>query len=167
MDGAIVLIVFVAVVLGAAYWIYSVALNAARIVRIQGVGELWNVPSIKFLITIIAIVVTITSIYFISTRTNLLDRGSSTPNDESSMAFVQCQSFVKNRLKAPSTADFAFLDYSAKTLPNRTFQIKSYVDAQNSFGAKIRNYFLCEIQWSGADSARIDNWNLINLELSE
>lgn len=94
-----------------------------------------------------------------------------TEQDESSMAFIQCKAFVKEQLKAPSTADFGeywdshvmqVTDPGAK-LGENTYQVTSYVDAQNSFGAKLRNKFTCTERWNGQDDADIRNWTLKDL----
>lgn len=71
-----------------------------------------------------------------------------------------CESFVKQALKAPSTADFA---------PHHELQISGsgtgpwtvigYVDAQNSFGAKLRNGYFCKIHFVG-DAAYPDEVRL-------
>jgi hypothetical protein len=58
----------------------------------------------------------------------------------SSNAYYAAEENIKNQLKAPSTAEFAGYNKSVVTKvgPGDTFKIESYVDAQNSFGAKLR-----------------------------
>jgi hypothetical protein len=76
-------------------------------------------------------------------------------------AFVMSQTFMKRRLKAPSTAGFPWYSDSEVSVFHRgggVFQVKSYVDAQNSFGAKLRTHYLCELKDNGHDS-----WSLISL----
>jgi hypothetical protein len=71
--------------------------------------------------------------------------GSSTPKDPNawktednkSMAYIMMEDFVKQRLKAPSTAKFpgvfdGKLDH-VTSLGGQKYRIVSYVDAQNSF----------------------------------
>ncbi len=55
---------------------------------------------------------------------------------------------VKNNLKSPSTAKFPFSYSSAefKDLGDNEFEITSYVDAENGFGATIRNDFTVTIK---------------------
>ena len=76
---------------------------------------------------------------------------SSDPNawkteDNSIMAYIMMEDFVKQRLKSPSTAKFpGVFDGRADhvtALGNQTYRIVSYVDAQNSFGAMIRTQFV-------------------------
>lgn len=59
-------------------------------------------------------------------------------------------------LKAPSTADFpspAFSrhEYSITQISSDTFRVRGYVDAQNSFGAKLRREFEATCTGSGMD----------------
>jgi len=65
--------------------------------------------------------------------------------DNSTMAYIMMEDFVKGRLKAPSTAKFpGILDGRSdhiSYLGNQKYRINSYVDAQNSFGAMIRTRF--------------------------
>lgn len=86
-------------------------------------------------------------------------------SDESSMAFIQCKEFVKERLKAPSSADFPFLDYQASILTDNHYFITSYVEAQNAFGVKLKNNYTCSVKWDVADSSAIRNWELISLQI--
>jgi hypothetical protein len=63
-------------------------------------------------------------------------------------AWLACREFVTRRLKAPSTASFPFAgsqDYVADLGEGR-FRASAYVDAQNSFGAKIRTTFDCTVK---------------------
>jgi hypothetical protein len=89
------------------------------------------------------------------------DLGDSGPDEIS--AYVMCQDFVEDRLKAPSSADFPQLSdwTAAKTGPDQ-WRIRSYVDAENSFGATIRSHFVCEVRYVGND-----RWRLVNLEFEE
>jgi hypothetical protein len=75
-------------------------------------------------------------------------------NDEKSAgvtaAFV-CQDAVRARLKAPAGADFLSPRRSEiVTLAPGRYQIGSYVDAPNSFGAKIRTGYICTAEKEGA-----------------
>lgn len=74
--------------------------------------------------------------------------GSSKPAalDEWS-AQVACENAVEERLKAPATADFG--GWVRTNNYNQTFTVTGYVDAQNSFGAKIRTQFSCTVRDNG------------------
>jgi hypothetical protein len=45
------------------------------------------------------------------------------------------------------------------------YLVTSYVDAQNAFGATIRNNWRCEIQYTCGESGDQSNWRLISLDL--
>jgi hypothetical protein len=69
--------------------------------------------------------------------------------------------FMEKRLKAPSTADFPWYSNSEVSVIHRgggTFDVRSYVDAQNSFGAQIRTHYTCTLKDNGNDS-----WSPISL----
>ena len=62
--------------------------------------------------------------------------------DDEATAISMAQELVKKELKSPSTASFPW-DFNAYTVTRKgdQFTVKGYVDAQNSFGAKLRNKF--------------------------
>jgi len=83
-----------------------------------------------------------------------------------SAASIQAQGYVKKALKSPSTAKFPGLwelvndgvvAYEEKT--NR-YEIVSYVDSQNSFGATIRSNWSVVLKYLGGDDSDIRNWQL-------
>jgi len=85
--------------------------------------------------------------------------------DNSTSAYIMCQKFVKDKLKSPSSAVFpdtyAEIKRGAvKKLDEQEYQIISYVDAQNSFGAMIRTVFIAKLK-------QIDNntWRNLGVEL--
>jgi hypothetical protein len=62
-------------------------------------------------------------------------------------AFYRAQEYVKARLKAPSTADFQSLfTADVRNLGSGKYQVISWVDAQNGFGAQIRTHFICSLE---------------------
>lgn len=83
------------------------------------------------------------------------------------MAVVQCQNYVKMRLKAPGTADFPFLDHDVTPMGSDTYLVRSYVDAQNGFGAMLRSNYRCQIRYTGGEDAETRNWQLIDLQMSQ
>lgn len=70
----------------------------------------------------------------------------------SAIAYL-CEASVKEKLKAPTTAQFN--DSSRPTYSGGNWTWTSHVDAQNSFGAMVRTPFLCEITGSTLDDGRI------------
>jgi len=88
----------------------------------------------------------------------------SAPTDKKAEAVVYCEDAVKQRLKAPSSAEFAG-SWMTKTeyvtdLGGGLYRMRSYVDAQNSFGAKIRSNFICEIEFDTQGG-----WKINRLEI--
>ena len=81
-------------------------------------------------------------------------------------AWVMAQEFVKRKLKSPGSADFGSLlgDYQKPSscvtyLGDREYRVKGWVDAQNAFGAKLRNHFVLKLKHvGGAD----DEWRCID-----
>ena len=68
-------------------------------------------------------------------------------NDEIT-AYAYSAQFVRAGLKAPSTAEIASpSNASIEGLGDCTHLIVSYVDAQNSFGAKLRNYYFIVMRY--------------------
>jgi hypothetical protein len=68
-----------------------------------------------------------------------------------------CKQFVTQQLRAPKSADFQnYRDFSAREMTDNVFLVGGYVDAQNAFGAVVRQNFICELlanadgsHWSG------------------
>lgn len=66
------------------------------------------------------------------------------PEPSRAGSIVACEGMVEERLKAPSTAEFhseTFLSAGGGT-----YRVRGEVDAENAFGAKIRNDFRCTIE---------------------
>lgn len=80
-------------------------------------------------------------------------------------AFYISQEFVKNHLNSPSTAEFpSWYDQTSNVIQKpgsfTQYTINSYVDAQNTFGAMIREYYVCEVEYIKAR----DTWRLIDFK---
>jgi hypothetical protein len=72
-------------------------------------------------------------------------------------------------LKSPSTADYQ-PPYSATKTATNTYEVSSYVDSQNGFGAMIRSYWTVNLKYIGEDQAeQVDytqypkNWKVIKV----
>lgn len=91
--------------------------------------------------------------------------------DYKTMALVQCEIYVQNRLKSPSSAKFASTSNSnIQDLGNSVYQVNSYVDAQNSFGAMLRTDYSCKIEYTGdaaSDESNSQFWKLHQLDIAE
>lgn len=72
-----------------------------------------------------------------------------------------CSEFVRDRLKAPKTADFAeYKDEGTSVLKyGSAFVVNGYVDAENSFGANIRTQYVCTVKPVGGH-----RWQLLDLQ---
>lgn len=69
---------------------------------------------------------------------------------------VTAHLYVKQLLKAPSTAKFPPCDFGkVSRLGNKQYRYQSYVDAQNSFGAMVRTYYVVEMEYLGNDEWKL------------
>jgi hypothetical protein len=75
-------------------------------------------------------------------------------------ACITCRGFIRERLKAPSSAEFQPC-YSAviKQGTDGVWGVGFWVDAENSFGAKLRTAYACILEDTGDG-----NWRLQELE---
>jgi hypothetical protein len=74
--------------------------------------------------------------------------GGGSDNGSSDGAYYAAKDAITNQLKAPSTASFSS-DPKITDLGNGEYQISTYVDAQNSFGAKIRSNVTATVKYQG------------------
>lgn len=84
--------------------------------------------------------------------------------EDKTTAFVMSQSFVKKQLRAPATADFPWMSDSEVTvnyLGDCTHEVRAYVDAQNAFGAKIRNRYYVKLQ----NQRGTDTWRALDVQI--
>lgn len=83
--------------------------------------------------------------------------------DNKSMAYYMCEQWVKKRLKSPKTADFPGVfdgKFDNTYKEGAEYQIWSYVDSENSFGATLRTGFTCITKQTSED-----DWELVTLEI--
>lgn len=74
---------------------------------------------------------------------------------------MACENFVKERLKAPGSAKFAGLaDQEVFRMPDGSYSVLSWVDAQNSYGALLRTKYGCSVRQSPNGQ-----WQLQELEM--
>lgn len=83
-------------------------------------------------------------------------------DDRLLMAFVMCEGWVEEQLRAPSTAEFpaGARDFVVE-VDDSTYLVRAYVDAQNAFGAQIRSDFECLTRPDGNG----ERWRLVGLEI--
>lgn len=76
------------------------------------------------------------------------DQAARAERMDSASAQVACERAVREQLKAPSTAEFSEQRYGKGEQPGR-WLVAGAVDAQNSFGAKLRNQWQCAVDVAG------------------
>lgn len=78
-------------------------------------------------------------------------------------ACLMSQKFVRQNLKAPTTALFpsSTFDNCMTTQSGVTWRVRSFVDAQNSFGAMIRSDYNVEMRYSPSS----DTWALVDIAI--
>jgi hypothetical protein len=83
-------------------------------------------------------------------------------NNNPDLATGMCRAFVKQRLKSPSTAAFLPDAWIAERMDSTRFLVRGSVDAQNSFGATLRNRFTCDLRYHAAS----DRWEALSIDLA-
>lgn len=81
-------------------------------------------------------------------------------------AFVISQDFIRKNLKAPTTAVFPYITSDGvmvNYLGDCTHEIIAYVDAENSFGAKLRTKYYIKMQ----NKKGTDEWRVLKLHMDE
>ena len=71
-------------------------------------------------------------------------------------AIVVAKTIIKRKLKSPSTAEFCKSSEYTVNCSGNTWTIKGYVDAQNSFGAALRNDFTVKFTFTSSNNYTID-----------
>lgn len=81
-------------------------------------------------------------------------------------AFDVCTNFVKDRLRAPSTAEFRnyFEDDGEVVVTGGpdTYVVTSSVDSENGFGAMLRSTFVCQVEHVAGT-----RWMLVDLSIND
>lgn len=92
----------------------------------------------------------------------LLPASKSDYCDDKISAWLMAKEFVKDRLRAPSTADFPSYDEKNVTqLEECTFLVEGYVDAENAFGGTVRSKFVTRIVYNrDAETFRLERINI-------
>lgn len=105
------------------------------------------------------------SIFLLLMIMAMVGSGPKDPCSDEVGAFVMAQEFVERQLRSPSTADFAMIsDEGSSSQPIEVegrcaFLVRTYVDAQNAFGATVRQNFRVVVSPGEGDT-----WNLIAIE---
>ncbi|MBE6380068.1 MAG: hypothetical protein E7047_03980 [Lentisphaerae bacterium] len=86
-------------------------------------------------------------LFFIAIMVFFMVRCDTAPNNAE--AWYIAKQFAKKDLKTPATADFPALHADGVTvtdLGDGQYSVSGYVDVENSFGAKVRQHFIVEVQ---------------------
>lgn len=82
------------------------------------------------------------------------------------IAGLMAKDYVLASLKAPSTAEF---DYTHKFMISEVekglYEVASYVDSENSFGAKIRSNWYVKIRHVSGDAYMNKSWKLEDIKI--
>ena len=83
---------------------------------------------------------------------NSLTYQTVTDDDTLGEVWAMAQSFVKDQLKSPKSADFPTYGDSSVSITNSGdyYKVTGYVDAENSFGAEIRSTFSLVLKKGGS-----------------
>lgn len=99
-----------------------------------------------------------------------LSGSSSKESDNTSMIITIAQDAVKKQLKTPSSAKFpwGFDEYKIKEVASenselKTYYVQGYVDAENSFGAKIRTEFIVKLELNDDG----EKYKILDVKLNE
>lgn len=75
-------------------------------------------------------------------------------------AMTIARKIVKNKLKSPSTAKFCDTTDASISCSGNTWTVRGWVEAQNSFGAVIRNNFTVKFTFTSKDVYTIDSCSI-------
>lgn len=64
-------------------------------------------------------------------------------------AYRVCRDAMRDRLKAPATAEFQSAYEAAITQQDTYYFVESWVDSENAFGALLRTHYTCTVQHVG------------------
>ena len=76
-------------------------------------------------------------------------------------AYIACQHFVKDRLRAPGTAEFPFITEIEWAKDGSLWGFEGYVDSENALGGEVRIRFGCRVRWDSTDQ----EWRLEGLDI--
>jgi len=96
------------------------------------------------------VLIVVVAIRDVGNKPTAEQRAASDAQRDGYTAAFMCQGAVRDRLKAPAGAEFQAPRHADITRLTDGYKIVSYVDASNSFGAKIRTAYTCLVGTSGA-----------------
>ena len=76
------------------------------------------------------------------------------------VAMTVAEKAVKSKLKSPSSAEFSPKDETTINVSGNTWTVRGWVEAQNSFGATIRNSYSVKFTFNSSDKYTIEYCNI-------
>lgn len=114
---------------------------------------------------VVLILLIVVPVAFFTFAPNRSTGGASQPNNPNGDAIGACivaEKFVRERLRSPSTAEFPPGTSQCRTSHNGgVWTVRSYVDAQNAFGAMLRSDYVVVTRYNGND-----NWSLVEIDIA-
>lgn len=86
-------------------------------------------------------------------------------DDQALSAYNVCKQFVERQLTSPGSAEYPdFFDNDDEVritlLADNNYRVNSQVDSDNAFGASLRSFFECTVDYQGDDQ-----WQLVDLQM--
>lgn len=76
-------------------------------------------------------------------------------------AYFAATEFVRRDLVSPSSAEFAVFDKDkVRKISDNRFVVRGHFDASNSFGAKLRKTYMCQLSYLGDDEWRLESMSI-------
>lgn len=69
------------------------------------------------------------------------------PEHSPAAATAACEGFVKERLRAPASAQFPSQGRDVAPQGGGRYTVRGVVDSQNGFGALVRSEYACSVEW--------------------
>jgi len=115
------------------------------------------------LVCVLVAIVIMGFVFYKSSNTNSTPQAQQ-PQDESSMAYIASQEYVKQALKSPASAKFPlFANTTKDSAKQNVYSVSAYVDSQNSFSALLRSNWTAQVLFKGGEDANPNNWELQSL----
>lgn len=108
------------------------------------------------------IIVGIAIVFFVVLliKTNTGSKSKDSYGHDKFDAIAAAEHVVKDNLKSPSSAKFCSSDECKVKRDKNTWTVSGWVDADNSFGASIRNDFTVKITFTGKEKYTIDSCSI-------
>lgn len=94
------------------------------------------------------------------------DKNYKVSNENSRMAAIQCNQYLRNNYEGVSIGELSDDDYTAWALGNYTYVINTNALSADAINA-TKERFVCTIKWLGDDPLEeYDNWEVSQFELN-